>query len=326
MKFVITIDTEADNQWKPVPGHLPVENLEVLPRFQALCERYGFPPTYLCTYEVATADAFGRILRPLHQQGRAEVGAHLHPWSTPPATAGDLTARGAAYPSELAPDVFTQKIEQLTASIAERLGASPTSYRAGRWGFTAAHIPDLVRLGYVADCSVTPLVMWNDRGAVACGPDFRTAPAHPYFLDAHDATKEGTTTLVEVPMTIVSTNAAVRRWPALGDVRRRYRKARVVRLLDGAFGLSPQWLRPYPHMTFERLRRVVDTARRRPLPVLELMFHSSELLPGGSPYNATPADVDHVFERLDRLFAYLRRLQVQGTTLSAFAQSMRVRT
>ena len=325
MKFVITIDTEADNQWTPVRGHLPVENLGVLPRFQALAERYGFPPTYLCTYEVAVADAFDRILRPLHAHGRAEVGAHLHPWSTPPVTAQDLTERGAAYPSELSAEVFTQKIECLTTCIADRLGAPPTSYRAGRWGFSAAHIADLVRLGYVADCSVTPLVRWNDRGAVGSGPDFRHAPAHPYFLDANDATREGTTTLVEVPMTIVYTNAVVRAWPVLDQMRLRYRKTRVARLVDGAFDVSPQWLRPYPRMTFERLRRVVDTARAAGLPVVELMFHSSELLPGGSPYNTTPADVDRVFDRLDRLFAYLRSLGVEGATLSAFARSMRRR-
>jgi hypothetical protein len=321
MKFIVTVDTEAEGQWKPVAGRVPVENLDVLPRFQALCDAHGFPPTYLCTFEVASSAAFARGLRSWHASGAAEVGAHLHPWSTPPATTWDLTERGSAYPSELPLEIFAEKMEGLTARLADRLGAAPTSYRAGRWGFSAAHIPDLLRLGYIVDCSVTPLVTWTDPGAIGRGPDFRTAPARPYFLDAEDATREGRTRLLEVPMTIVHTNAIVRRWPALSRLRLKYRKTRVVRALDGAFDVSPQWLRPYPRMTSERLRKVVDTARRLELPVLELMFHSSELLPGGSPYNRTPADVDRVFDRLDGLFAYLKTLRAEGTTLSAFARS-----
>ena len=51
MQFIITIDTEGDNQWD---GGRPesVDNLRFVPRFQDLCDKYGFPPTYLCTYDV----------------------------------------------------------------------------------------------------------------------------------------------------------------------------------------------------------------------------------------------------------------------------------
>ena len=51
MYFIITVDTEADNQWAdPVPK--TTENIKFIPRFQALCDRFGFKPTYLCPYEM----------------------------------------------------------------------------------------------------------------------------------------------------------------------------------------------------------------------------------------------------------------------------------
>jgi hypothetical protein len=320
MKLIITVDTEADNQWKPVAGHVPVENLRALPRFQALCEAHGFPPTYLCTCEVADASSFGSTLRVWHEGGRAEVGAHLHPWSTPPFTQWDLTDRGSAYPSELPAEVFTEKLDVLTTRVADALGQPPASYRAGRWGFSAAHVGDLLAQGYIVDCSVTPLVNWTDAGATGRGPDFRKAPHRPYFVDRSDAAREGDSDLLEVPMTVLHTNPLARRWPVISELQQRHRKKRVARMMDGAFDVSPQWLRPYPRMTLARLQRVVDTARALQLPVIELMLHSSELLPGGSPYNRTAADVDDVFDRLSGLFRYLRSMEISGCTLSAFAR------
>ncbi len=51
----------------------------------------------------SSAAAFDEILRPLDGDGRAEIGAHLHPWTTPPFTPWDRSERVAAYPSELPP-------------------------------------------------------------------------------------------------------------------------------------------------------------------------------------------------------------------------------
>src|SRR5512144_2975448 len=44
--FLITIDTEGDNLWSR-PREITTGNARYLPRFQALCEKYGLKPTYL---------------------------------------------------------------------------------------------------------------------------------------------------------------------------------------------------------------------------------------------------------------------------------------
>jgi hypothetical protein len=76
-------------------------------------------------------------------------------------------------------------------------------------------------------------------------------------------------------------------------------------------------------MTVPRLKAVYETARRLDLPVIEMMFHSSELMPNGSPHNLTEAAVDRLFERLEQTFAFLASRQVSGTTLSAYAERVR---
>ena len=39
MKLILSVDTEADNQWE-TGASLTTTNLEHVPRFQALCERF----------------------------------------------------------------------------------------------------------------------------------------------------------------------------------------------------------------------------------------------------------------------------------------------
>jgi hypothetical protein len=325
MNVIITIDTEADNQWD-YHEVVTTENLDYVPRFQALCERYGLCPTYLCTFEVVESSRFEALLRPYQERGTAEIGAHLHPWTNPPfgpaARAGIDKDAYPAYPSELTPEDFRAKLKTLTDRIAVRAGRAPTSYRAGRWGFAAAHVPVLVRLGYVVDCSVTPHVSWaNHAGRREGGPDFRIAPVMPYFLDPDDVCRAGESPLLEVPVTIVLPSAAMRQSACLREVFLRHRGTRVGRAFDRVFHLNPWWFRPYPHMSTERLLKVYRVARAQGLPALEMMLHSSELMPGGSGYNPTEVSIEQLYARLERVFARLARDSCRGVTLSAFAQS-----
>ena len=57
-------------------------------------------------------------------------------------------------------------------------------------------------------------------------------------------------------------------------------------------------------------------ARREPL--ANIIFHSSELIPGGSPYNATDADVDRFYDALRELLSFLSNQGVEGRTFREF--------
>lgn len=55
--FIITVDTEGDNQWSIYNGqNITTENANFIPRFQEMCEEFGFKPVYLVNYEMANND------------------------------------------------------------------------------------------------------------------------------------------------------------------------------------------------------------------------------------------------------------------------------
>src|SRR5258706_5867327 len=81
--FLITIDTEEDNAWNRTE-RISTENSGFLPRFQSLCESYGFKPTYLTNYAMARCPRFQAFGRDCLRRGTGEMGIHLHAWNTPP--------------------------------------------------------------------------------------------------------------------------------------------------------------------------------------------------------------------------------------------------
>jgi len=206
MYFIVTVDTEADNQWAR-KENISLENLKSLPRFQRLAEEYSFRPTYLITYEVAENLEAMRLLSDWQNSGQAEIGAHLHPWTNPPYEKDIAWERQVhRFPSELSDKELESKLGALTEKITKNLGQAPVSYRAGRWGFDTRQVRMLEKLGYLADCSITPLVSWaatKGDPTGSGGPDFRAAPISPYYLDYESVIHSGGSKILEVPLTVL---------------------------------------------------------------------------------------------------------------------------
>ena len=55
--FLISVDTEGDNQWDP-SKEVSTQNVEYIPRFQELCEKYGYKPVWLSNYEMVCDDKY----------------------------------------------------------------------------------------------------------------------------------------------------------------------------------------------------------------------------------------------------------------------------
>ncbi len=319
MNVVVTVDTEEDNQWqRPWPS--TVENLQFLPRFQFLCDRYGLKATYLCTYGVVNSPAFD-LIRSYQKNGRAEIGAHLHPWANPPFNSDWSEDRACCpYPSELPLDLFSDKLEALTEATCRRTGIRPRSYRAGRWGFCAEHVPALLRLGYEVDSSVTPSVSWQSHlGTRQGGPDFRQAPVHPYFLSPENTCQPGASDLLEVPVTVL-TNSLAHRSAFLKRLLSTHQGTLTTRIISKCLRLRPRWFRPLPGESARDLKRVHREACRQHLPVTVFMCHSSELMPGGSPYYPTPESVERLYGNLESLFGFLAESGAKGLTLHEFSR------
>lgn len=307
--ILLGVDTEADDQWS-APGRerLTVANVRELPRLQELCDRYGVPPTYLVTYEMAKDDGARGVLRELAATGRAEIATHHHPWSTPPLVDEHL------YPLNLEPEHFKEQLKVLTEAVADITGEAPVSYRAGRNGFAGWQVPMLVELGYRVDSSVDPFFNEKRKG----GPSFAGAPIAPYFVSPRDPRRPGDSDLLELPVT----SALDRKWPrwletAYADVTNAYQFRRALRLLRLA---RPIWLRP-SYSKPEDMGALARRLLRDGAPLANIIFHSSELLPGGSPYNQTAEDVDRFYRDLEAILALLTEGGAAGGTFRSFREA-----
>jgi hypothetical protein len=305
-RILMGVDTEADDQWSLAGRkHLTLRNVLELPRLQTLCDRFGVRPTYLVTYEVACDGESRAVLRDLAKGGKCEIGSHHHPWTTPPAVDDHL------FPLNLTREQFRDQLAALTKAVEEVTGARPVSYRSGRNGFAGWHVGLLESEGYLVDSSVDPFFNERTKG----GPSFAGAPLKPYFVSNEDPVRSGTSRLLEIPVT----SALNRRLPqslqrAYADVTPAYTFRRVLRLLGV---VRPVWLRP-SYSSKEDMLWLAEHLLKAGLPVANIIFHSSELIPGGSPYNRTSGDVETFYENLETLLGFLAERGVEGRTFREF--------
>jgi peptidoglycan/xylan/chitin deacetylase (PgdA/CDA1 family) len=297
---VITIDTEPDDAWGNHQNP-SVTNVQGLLRLQRLLDRYDAKATCLVSYRVIQDDRATEVLRALVEEGGAEIGAHLHPWETPPFLDSGLEVRYPAYPHELPLELFARKLDCLTEAITRRFGG-PRSYRAGRWGLAAAHLPALERLGYEVDSSVIPWIDWRRTPGIPMsqggrgGIDYRSAPHNPYHPSYEDVVREGQATLVEVPVTVGFT----RRVPSI--LRSRYGKLPELlkRCLRKAELVRPVWAVP-PRHTRSHLANMLAVLVKRGAMTINISLHSSQLVLGTSPTSRTASQVDGVFARIEAM-------------------------
>lgn len=322
MKFILTIDTEGDNQWDH-GRKLTVENIKFIPRFQELCDKYMIKPTYLVTSEVCDDPYARRLFSGFLSSGTAEVGAHLHSWTTPPfedkkgLSFNDINH---SFATDLDEALLAEKLKNLTEQIGASFGRYPTSFRSGRYGFNTKVAELLVNNSYLVDSSVTPYTDWSKFKGTPDGqggPDFTQDKPFPYkYLFS-------SRTLLEIPITILPTMFPLNRSHL---VARYYFKnvdnnvlLRVFRKL--AFSQQPLWLRPLNFMNMELYDELVREAVRIDLPFLVMMFHSSELMPGCSIYRKDKEAVEDLYRLLGDFFRFINNNNIGALTLTEAAQN-----
>jgi hypothetical protein len=312
--FLITIDTEGDNQWSR-PKVTTTRNAEYLPRFQELCEEYGLKPTYLTNYEMAMCPVFREFAQSTLSRHTAEVGMHLHAWNSPPAR--PLTTDDDQFHPflvEYPETAIREKVAYLTGLLEETFQTKMLSHRAGRWSFNARYARALMDHGYVVDCSVTPHVSWKtvmgDPGQ-AGGTDYTHFPESAYFVDREDISRRGTSTLLEVPMTILRGPQPYRSY-----LPQKIASHDLIRKVLHRFYPKVLWLRPR-RGNLKQLLSVLDYAKQEERDYVEFMLHSSEFMPGGSPTFRTEDDIERLFDDLDQLFAAGTKY-FKGATLSEY--------
>jgi hypothetical protein len=310
--FIITIDTEGDNLWQN-HEHILTKNTHFLPRFQALCERYGFKPVYLTNYEMATDAEYVEFARDVIARGQGEVGMHLHAWNSPPISPlTDDDWRHKPYLIEFPREAIRAKVEYMTRLLEDAFQTKMLSHRAGRWAMNEYYASLLLEFGYQVDCSVTPKVNWQTSlGAPQGqgGTDYRHFPSHSYFIDPENIAQSGSSTLLEVPMSIQYKyphwiNGLKQGINALRGKKRQH---------------SVHWLRPSGGNA-ENMKQVAAKSLEQGHDFVEFMLHSSEFMPGGSPTFKTAEDIEILYQDLESLFEWLKE-RTQGMTLAEYYQT-----
>lgn len=315
--FIVTVDTEGDNLWEK-PRAITTRNAAHLPRFQRLCEKFRFKPVYLANHEMAMSDQFVEFGRDAASRGAGEIGMHLHAWNSPPLdalTPDDFLHQ--PYLIEYPERVMREKIQAVTRLLEDKFGRKMVSHRAGRWAFDERYAAMLVDEGYLVDCSVTPGVDWRaNPGAPGGhgGSDYTTFPANPYWVGGCGATTVPGRALLEVPMTVFPSRL-FRSSPWLYRVP-------GLRRVAGRVSPAHRWLCPVPLLEKHNLDAMLQLARRMrggSVTHLQMMLHSSDLMPGGSPAFPNAAEVERLYASLEALFAELAGW-CRGLTLAEFRE------
>jgi peptidoglycan/xylan/chitin deacetylase (PgdA/CDA1 family) len=300
--LVVSIDTEEDN-WQPARTGIAVENIRELPRLHRTLQCLGVRPTYFATYQVAIQPWAAENLRGVEANGTGEVGAHLHPWNTPPLDEEPVPSNTMLY--RLPQALQGAKIASLTAVLELALGHRPMSFRAGRWGFGESTAAALLECGYRVDSSVTPFQSWTryDNGVSHVG-----APLDVYHLDGRGDPRVPVANgpLVEVPVSAGYNRGSIRSWAWLHAILERpdVRRLRLPGVASRLGLIRHVTLSPEMESVDDMLavsRQLIGQGVR----LLHVTWHSSSLCPGLTPFVSTRADV----ERLYAAFAtYVDRL------------------
>ena len=301
-KFIITIDTEEDNWGCFNDSFYTTKNIERVPYLQDIFDEFNVKPTYLVTYPVATDENSIKILKRISDDARCELGAHCHPWNTPPFEE-EKNAKNSML-CNLSAELQLKKLKTLHMPIKNNLEIEPISFRAGRFGFNMEVAKNIFKLGYKIDTSVTPFVDWSSYH----GPDFSDMGWRPFEFPIGDIFHNSKDRqLLEVPTTIdyilrgFNLVKNLYRIPALKSFNSLKWKRFLARLkLMEKIWLSPEMSTPTMELN------LIKNLMMKGCQVFNMTFHSPSLLSGLSPFVKDKSDEKKFFANIRIILRFLQ--------------------
>lgn len=303
--LVVVVDTEEEFDWsRPFDRReTGVGHMRHVERFQSVCDEAGVRPVYVIDYPIATTPESAGALRAIHRRGACEIGAHLHPWVSPPFDE-EVNAQNS-YPGNLPRALEREKLARLTTAIENATGTRPRAYKSGRYGFGPNTAAILDELGYDVDISPAPPFDFTADG----GPDWSAAPHQPHWLPAKRR-------ILALPNT-----GAYVGW-AGGSSHDLYRAAqrpagRALRLggvLARLGAVERLFLSPegYAEADLVRLSRALLSRGAR---VFTLSLHSPSFEPGHTPYVRTEKDLHSLLAACRNYLRFFRE-EVGGVSMT----------
>ncbi|MBI1403872.1 MAG: WalW protein [Porphyrobacter sp.] len=301
-RVLLTVDTEEEFDWDAPfsrDGH-GLAHVAAIPRFQRFCERIGAHPVYLVDWPIVRDPRACEIIGDAVRRGAAEVGVQLHPWVNPPFTE-EVNAFNS-FAGNLPRELEAAKFTMLRDAIEAAFGSAPLIYRAGRYGL-GPHTGELLAAsGIRIDTSVRALFDYSFQS----GPDYSRHPLFPYWADPARR-------LLELPVT--SVHAGLLR-PIGRELQRL--GARVPHALGAMarLGLLERIALTPEGVAVSEALRGIDLALDAGLPVLVLSFHSPSLAAGHTPYAASEAEVEALYDWFETVYAHFATRGVRSCTVA----------
>jgi len=305
--LLIVIDTEEEFNWnKPFDRkNIQVKNIAHQQKAQKIFAKYNIKPTYVIDYPVASQAEGIAPLKELYDNQLCDIGAHLHPWVTPPFT--EQVNNRNSFPGNLSYKQEYQKLKILTETITENFGFSPTIYKAGRYGVAKNTAKILKELGYTIDCSIVPNTDFRNYD----GPDFsHINNCQPYWFSNNN--------ILEFPLTVdyvgLLSQAGNKFYNTIQQ--KKLIQLKIPGILSKLRLFERIRLSPEGH-TLDELKRLTLNMINQDHKVFCLTYHSSTLMLGGSPYVNNKNELNNFLQTIeDYLDFFSNTLNGQFTSLN----------
>jgi hypothetical protein len=315
--FILTMDVEEEWEWEkgfPVLCH-SVKNSERILEFQKFCDRIGIRPTYFINWSIVTDDESVKLFDKLSKDGSCEIGAHIHPWNTPPCE--EESNEKNSHLINLPKNLRKEKLTILTNEIQNRLNQKPVSFRAGRWGMNGELLKQIAELGYKYDSSLIPF--FTDSSF-----SYRKAPLSPYWPSYNDFIKEGEQRdILEIPVTAGFNRKNFYLCDNIYETlaSKIFKDLHFIGILDKIKVLKKIQFSPELSDS-DALISLINACLKNKFYMFNMFLHSSSFLPGGSPYARNKYHVELMYKRIEEVVRYLReKVKVHFYTLSEFSEN-----
>lgn len=293
-RLITVVSTEEEFDWSGPfrRQHTSVESIRGLDRAQQVFDEFAVKPTYVVDYPIATNPLSVARIAAIHAEGKCEIGAHLHPWVTPPYD--EVVNARNSFPGNLARALERDKLVRLSQAIQSAFGVTPRSYQAGRYGFGDHTAELLEELGFEIDLSASPGFDYSGEG----GPNYLALPSDTFWFGRGRP-------LLAVPMSggVIGHLPRGRQWLYKTASSRRVRWAPVLpaiarlRLVERV-RLSSEG---FDHSS---LMRLVDSLFDEGVRIFAFGLHSPSFAPGYTPYSSGPKQLDALFDQIRRFYRF----------------------
>jgi len=303
--LIVLIDAEEEFDWSRAFDRSATGTTSTRQLLEAhgMFESLGVHATYVVTHPVAADPESSSVMRQIATSPRVTVGAHLHPWVTPPFD--EQISVNNSYPGNLDGALEREKLRCVCRAIQDNVGVQPHVYQAGRYGFGPRTATTLEELGFVVDFSPAPPFDYRAEG----GPNFSRHGVSPRWIGPRQQ-------ILSVPVTGAYVGFVQSKAHDLYRLatHSRLKWARLPAILSRLGALDRLRLSP-EGFSLTDLQRLTRVLLDRDIGIFTLSFHAPSLLPGCTPY------VNNLAERaefLARLRGYIEFFlgEVGGESIS----------